>query len=168
MAYTVPEGQKQVAVMCILQHADQYLLLQRSKDPNKGMYTPVGGKLNPYETPLAAARRETFEETGIDVPQWQYFGSLVETSPTKYNWHCYVYLAHIQWQAAPPCNEGTLHWVHSNDLLQVPTPKTDWHIYQYITMQKTFAFSAVYNEHLQLLNMHEEIENKLMPQTLTK
>ena len=43
------------------------MLLKRFKTPNKGLYTPVGGKLEPHESPLNAAIRETFEETGINV-----------------------------------------------------------------------------------------------------
>ena len=31
------------------------------------MYTPVGGKIDPYESPYDAAIRETFEETVIKV-----------------------------------------------------------------------------------------------------
>ena len=159
MGYTVPEGLKQMAVMCVLRHADQFLLLKRSKAPNQGMYTPVGGKLDPYESPQAAAQRETFEETGIQVNDWRYCGSLVETSPTKYNWMCFVYLADIDWQPAPPCNEGTLEWIHTSHLLQVPTPKTDWHIYDYIAQQKPFAFNAAYDQHMALTTMHEDIQD---------
>lgn len=59
----------------------------------------------------------------------------------------------------PFCNEGTLEWIAYEDLLSIPTPKTDWYIYKYILDSKPFAFSAEYDEQLNLLSMTEEIEN---------
>jgi 8-oxo-dGTP diphosphatase len=53
-----------------------------------------------------------------------------------------------------------LEWVAFDNLLTVPTPKTDWYIYKYILDQKPFAFSADYDEQLNLLSMSEELENK--------
>ena len=41
--------------MCILQQGDQFLLLKRGKEPNKGMYVPVGGKLEPFENQYAVS-----------------------------------------------------------------------------------------------------------------
>ncbi|MBA5793627.1 NUDIX domain-containing protein [Flavobacterium sp. xlx-214] len=155
----VPVGLKRTATLCVLKHNNQFLLLKRLKEPNKDQYTPVGGKLDPFESPLQAAIRETFEETGIKVTTMKYCGTLTETSPTKYNWINYVYIAEIDFIEPPFCNEGTLNWIAFDDLLKVPTPKTDWFIYKYILDNKPFAFSALYNEDLDLLSMIEEIEN---------
>lgn len=155
----VPNGLKRTATLCLLRHEQSFLLLKRFKEPNKDMYTPVGGKLDPFESPLHAAIRETMEETGIVVSSMQYCGLLTETSPTEYNWCSYVYLADIKYRPAPQSNEGILEWIHFDQLLQVPTPKTDWYIYQYVLNQKPFAFSADYDSELKLLHMTEEIEN---------
>lgn len=144
--------------MVVLRHKDQFLLLRRAKEPNKGKYVPVGGKLEPYERPLTAAIRETFEETGIEIENPKYCGVLVESSPTKYNWQCNIYLADIPFQAPPPCDEGVLEWIPFNAVLEVPTPPTDWQIYQYIMQGKPFALDAVYDEDLNMLEMREEIE----------
>jgi 8-oxo-dGTP diphosphatase len=156
----IPIGLKRTATLCILRHEDKFLLLKRLKEPNKGYYTPVGGKLDPFESPLQSAVRETREETGIVVDSMKFCGILTETSPTDYKWTGYVYLADIPFQAPPICNEGTLEWVAFDNLLTVPTPKTDWYIYKYILDQKPFAFSADYDEQLNLLSMSEELENK--------
>ncbi|MCC7318356.1 MAG: NUDIX domain-containing protein [Bacteroidales bacterium] len=155
----IPIGLKRAATICILRHGDKFLLLKRFKEPNKDKFTPVGGKLDPFESPLNSAIRETFEETGISVKTMKYCGILTETSPTEYNWTEYVYIADIDFISPPDCNEGTLEWISFHDLLSVPTPKTDWHIYKYILDEKPFAFSAEYNEQLTLLSMTEEIEN---------
>src|ERR1043165_2001615 len=60
-----------LACLCDLR-ADQgrLLLLRRAKEPNKGLCSPIGGKLDMTtgESPAACARREIREEAGLDVP----------------------------------------------------------------------------------------------------
>ncbi len=154
------EGLKKVAVICILKHQDKFLLLERLKEPNKDLFTPLGGKIDPYETPLDAAKRETWEESGIKVDSMDFCGILTETSPIKYNWTSYVYMAEIDYLEALECNEGTLKWINADDILNIPTPKTDWHIYEYALKKQKFIFDTVYDKDLLLLRMDELIENK--------
>lgn len=158
----VPFGLKRTAVICVLKSGRSFLLLKRLKEPNKDLYTPVGGKLDPFESPLHAAIRETREETGIEVETMRFCGVLTESSPTEYNWTNYVYLAEIDFVSPPECNEGTLEWVHFDNLLDIPTPKTDWFIYQYMLENKVFVFNANYNQQLELLEMTEEITNEVV------
>ncbi len=160
--HNIPIGLKKTAVICILRCENEFLLLKRSREPNKGLFTPVGGKLDPFENPYSAAIRETHEETGIKVDKMQFCGVLAETSPTKYNWMSFVYLADIQKVAPPPCNEGDLEWIHFNDLLQVPTPKTDWFIYKYVMENKHFIFTADFDDQLYMLSMKEEMTGKVI------
>lgn len=62
------------------------LMCKRSKDPYKGMYNFVGGKVEEHETLQEAAYRELFEETGIKKEEiilthlmnFQYFISNIE------------------------------------------------------------------------------------------
>ncbi len=44
---------------------DKILMCYRSKDPYKGLYNLVGGKIEENEDDLVSAYRELFEETGI-------------------------------------------------------------------------------------------------------
>lgn len=158
----IPLGLKKVATLIILKHENKYLLLKRLKDPNANLYTPVGGKLDPFESPAAAAIRETKEETGIEVKDIEYVGLLTETSPAKYNWVNYVYLAEIEDIPPPPCNEGTLEWIAHEDILKVPTPKTDWFIYEYVRRGQKFNFSALFDETPELIQMREDLTGKLI------
>lgn len=146
--------------MVVLRHEQSFLLLERAKEPHKGKLVPVGGKLEPFEDPYSAAIRETKEETGISLEQMKYAGVLIESSPTKYNWQCNIYVADIPYQAPPPCDEGVLIWVEYRDVPTILTPPTDWQIYQYIMRGQVFAFNAIYNEQLDLLRMVDEIEGK--------
>ena len=153
----IPFGIKKIASMCVLKHQNQFLLLKRANEPNIGKYVPVGGKLEPHESPYQAVLRETFEETGIQLAHAKFCGILTETSPVKYNWISYIYLAEIPYQPAPFCDEGILEWVSIKDLLKVPTPPTDWWIYKYILDGTPFNFSATFDSDLQMLEMVEDI-----------
>jgi 8-oxo-dGTP diphosphatase len=155
-----PIGLKRSAAMVVLRCQDQLLLLRRFKPPHAGKYTPVGGKLEPFEDPYSAALRETYEETGIRVERLQYAGALVETAPIDYNWQCGIYVADIEWMPPPPCDEGKLEWVRYADLPHIPTPPTDWHIYQFVARGRPFALNAIYDAQLRLLSMVEEIKGE--------
>ena len=157
---TVPEGHKQPAVLSILKSGDKLLLLKRSKEPNKDKYTPVGGKIDPFESPIDTTKRETFEETGIRIENPKYCGVIVESSPTKYNWICFVYLSEIEHINPPECNEGKLEWIEFSKLKDIPTPVTDWFIYQYAVENRNFMFNVEYDAQLKIFSMSEEIEGK--------
>jgi 8-oxo-dGTP diphosphatase len=156
-----PHGLKRVAAMCILQYQQKFLLLKRAKAPFIGHYVPVGGKLEPHENPLAAVQRETFEETGLQIDNFKFCGILTESSPLAYNWICYIYLAQIENIEPPFCDEGILEWIDYDDLLNVPTPPTDWQIYKYVLDGKPFAFNAIYNENMEMVEMWEDFEGRL-------
>jgi len=53
--------------LCLIRHADSFLLVNRQKRPAMGMWNGVGGKIELGETPEVAVIRETFEETGIPL-----------------------------------------------------------------------------------------------------
>lgn len=154
-----PMGLKRAAVLCILQSADtdRMLLLRREREPHVGKYTPVGGKLEPFETPEAAARREVFEEAGVDVPDLKLCGILTETSPVKYNWIVYVYVGFVQEFEPPACNEGELTWVPLDDVSRIPTPRTDGYIYELVREKRDFILNAIYDENLELRTLRNEL-----------
>lgn len=59
-----------IAVLVFLENeAGEHLLLHRAKAPNKGAWSPIGGKLEMAtgESPFECAVRETREETGLEA-----------------------------------------------------------------------------------------------------
>ena len=48
----------------------KYVLVQRGKEPNKGMWSLPGGKIQAGESTLAAAQRELREETQLSPQYW--------------------------------------------------------------------------------------------------
>lgn len=155
-----PKGYKKSAAMVVLRHGSQFLLLKRAKPPHQGKYVPVGGKLEPFEDPFSAAKRELEEETGLQLDHLQYCGVLIETSPIDYNWQCNIYLADIDFIPPPYCDEGELEWVAYQDVGEIPTPPTDRQIYQFIMQKRPFALNAVYNAELELMTMVEELRQE--------
>ncbi len=152
-------GLKRVATLCILRNKDKFLLLRRLKEPNKDMYVPVGGKIDPYENPDAAVEREVLEETGIQITSKQFCGILTETSPVNYNWISYVYVSDIEFVDIPYCNEGDLEWISAADLSAIPTPITDLYIYDYVAKKKHFALNAIYDSAVNLTGLWEQYSN---------
>ncbi len=98
--------------LCLVRQGDQFLLLNRQKQPAMGMWNGVGGKIEPGETPSAAVVRETFEETGITLSQVQLAGTAVLRAEQAVG--IYLYLADLpdgQTLATPRATrEGILDW----------------------------------------------------------
>ncbi len=65
--HTVPY--KISALVFVRDEDGRLLLIKRAKEPNKGRWSSIGGKLEMErgESPFECARRETFEETGHEV-----------------------------------------------------------------------------------------------------
>lgn len=56
-----------VAVGVIIRQGDRIALVKRGKEPSKGLWTFPGGAIELGESLRDAARREAFEETGLEV-----------------------------------------------------------------------------------------------------
>lgn len=153
-------GLKNCAVLCVLKNKNKFLLLRRTKEPHKGKYIPIGGRLEPFESPIEAAKREVKEETKFNIKNLKFCGVMVETSPMKFNWVNFVYIGNVNFSKPIFCKEGVLEWIRISDILKIPTPTTDRYIYQYVLKNKNFMFNVVYNKKIKILLLREEIENK--------
>lgn len=92
--------------LCFVQYHEQYLMLYRNKQPNKGKWNGLGGKIELGETPHQAIVREIEEESGLQlndvslrgVVSWNDAGAM------------YVYLAHSPHDQVVSGEEGRLAW----------------------------------------------------------
>ena len=65
-----------VAVGAIVIHEDALLMVKRGRDPNRGLWSIPGGRLQRGEYLSDAVRREVKEETGLDVAVGELVGIL--------------------------------------------------------------------------------------------
>jgi 8-oxo-dGTP diphosphatase len=118
-----------VAIFC--RHRDEILLIRHKR---LGAWLPVGGEMEPGETPLEAARRELQEETGLEgnFPE----GVGVEGTPAGligYEEHLagskgvhmnFAFIADVPTRELAACDEyDEVRWVGAADLHAVPAPR---------------------------------------------
>ena len=124
-----------IAVLCYLfDEQDQLLLLHRIKDPNAGMYSPIGGKLDREqgESPHACAIREIEEEAGVRISddEVRLIGIISERAyEGQTHWLIFLFvvvrpIAHAE-IAAMEMNEGVLEWIAFDDVESLDIPQTD-------------------------------------------
>ncbi len=96
---------------------NEILLLKRSFEPMKAMYTGVGGKTSFNEDINASCIREVKEETGLDVCNLQLKG-IIKTILDGRNssWILFIYLTTSFTGQQIPCPEGELKWVKLDEV----------------------------------------------------
>jgi 8-oxo-dGTP diphosphatase len=110
---------------------DEVLLLQRSQEPNRGLWSPCGGKLRMQlgESPYACACREAFEETGKSLQPFDlHLIGIVSENGYQGTTHWLIFLFEVmpKFDVLPPSNEeGKFAFFHRQELEQIPIPKTD-------------------------------------------
>lgn len=121
-----------LACLCDLRDDQgRILLIHRERSPNKGLCSPIGGKLDMEtgESPAQCAQREIKEEAGIDVDidRLHLGGIISETAfEGKGHWLLFYYrvlgAVTVTTERIP---EGQLAWHHPDELQSLPLPETD-------------------------------------------
>jgi 8-oxo-dGTP diphosphatase len=92
----------------------EVLLIQRSSTARlfPGLFNGVGGHVERGENILAAARREVYEETGLNVTNLMLHCLLhVDEGADRPGVLVFVFVGHVQQRDVIDSSEGTLHWV---------------------------------------------------------
>lgn len=126
-----------IACLCELRDEQgRYLLLHRAKSPNKGLYSPIGGKLETArgESPTQCAQREIFEEAGITIAldRLHLAGIISEKGyrsadgapPTHWLMFWFRVLDPVRTERVE-FDEGRLDWVAPDRLMDLDLPRTD-------------------------------------------
>ena len=99
--------------LCLIRKGNEFLLLNRNKKPQMGMWNGVGGKIEEDETPLESVVRESFEETGIQLTEVRYAGNVIFKSKNSRE-GMYVFISDLPdgEHVETPANtvEGILEW----------------------------------------------------------
>jgi len=111
--------------------ADEVLLLERTREPNRGLWTPFGGKLKADlgESPWACAAREAHEEAGLTLSAADlHLTGVVSEHGYEGQAHWLMFLFEIRprLRSLPPAmGEGRFAFFPRHQLAQLPLPATD-------------------------------------------
>lgn len=121
-----------IAVLVFLENAaGEHLLLLRAKPPNKGVWSPIGGKLEMAtgESPFECAVRETREETGHEVttPDLHLFSVIAEKAyEGESHWLMFLFRCRRPLAGLPPdISEGRFGFFSRAAVDALPIPETD-------------------------------------------
>jgi 8-oxo-dGTP diphosphatase len=115
---------------CFNEH-DEVLLMERTREPNLGMWSPCGGKLDTAsgESPYACACREAQEEIGLGIgPADLHLTGLVSEFGYMGQAHWLMFLFEIKErlrEAPPPHAEGRFAFFRREELGSLRIPATD-------------------------------------------
>ncbi len=111
--------------------ADRVLLLQRNHEPNRGLWSPCGGKLHTDigESPYACAIREAEEELGVQLQTSDlHLAAMVSEHGFlgQSHWLMFLFEVKRRFTAVPPDHrEGCFGFFDRAELDRLPLPQTD-------------------------------------------
>lgn len=129
-----------ISSLVYLRNAEgKLLLLRRTKAPNKGLWSPIGGKLemSTGESPYEAAAREVAEETGVHIAisDLHLFSMIAEKNyEDRCHWLMFLFdCRRVLTELPPPIDEGTFGFFPEAEIAGLDVPETDrsqlWRIY---------------------------------------
>jgi len=101
---------REIATLCFVVEADRILLIMKKRGLGAGKYNAPGGKVEPGETPLQCALRETREEIGVDPVNARQVGELYFEFTDGYSLHCHVFRADSTIGTLIETDEATPFW----------------------------------------------------------
>ncbi|MBS1517814.1 MAG: NUDIX hydrolase [Bacteroidetes bacterium] len=122
---------KLATLLYIQNDSGEYLLMERLKNPNKGLISPPGGKIEIEiaESPIFCAIREAKEECGIDSDEndWHLSGIVTETEyPHIGNVMLFLMEYRKQLKELPSdFEEGNFLFIHPDNFNDHNIPETD-------------------------------------------
>ncbi|HLH57223.1 MAG TPA: NUDIX domain-containing protein [Verrucomicrobiae bacterium] len=109
---------------------DEILLMKRGQEPNLGLWSPCGGKLqtDDGESPYACACREAREEmqVTISVSDLHLAGIVSERGYRGHHWLMFLFEVKPKLNTLPaPHREGRFEFIRREELMTLELPETD-------------------------------------------
>jgi 8-oxo-dGTP diphosphatase len=126
-----PLSYKLAVLVFIEDELGRQLLILRNKEPNKGNWSPIGGKLEMGigESPFECAARETREETGLEAApsEFRLFCMIAEKAyEGQSHWLLFLFRCSKRLSVLPPeMSEGRFGFFHRNEIEALSLPETD-------------------------------------------
>lgn len=118
-------------LLYVFRERDEVLLLERTREPNRGLWSPPGGKLHQAdgESPYACACREAGEELGLPLtPAGLHLTGLVSEHgyDGRAHWLMFLFEVKPRLRAPPaPFREGRFQFFARSGLDSLKLPQTD-------------------------------------------
>lgn len=130
-----------ISVLLFVRDASgRHLLIQRRKEPNKGLWSPMGGKLEMAlgESPFECARREAFEESGMMLEDKDlHLFSMISEKGYEGTGHWMMFLFDVLKPIGglpDTIDEGRFGFFADGELATIAMPETDrealWGVYR--------------------------------------
>lgn len=122
---------KLATLLYIKNHKGEYLLQKRTKNPNKDLLSPPGGKLDieNAESPPECAVREALEECSFTSKKedWKLMGIVTEKNFPEIGSIMIFLMKYLKLTNELPlaCNEGSYQFVHPENFDNYELPQTD-------------------------------------------
>ncbi len=119
---TSPPAPKLGAIAVVL-HQDHFLMVQRGKNPGRGLWGFPGGHVEFGETGLAAAQRELLEETGVRAQATCYLTNVdaigrADSQDTSYHYLiAAVTCEYVDGEPLAADDAAAAEWVHKDEVL---------------------------------------------------
>lgn len=131
LALNAPLPYKIATLLYCFSDKGEVLLMRRRQEPNLGLWSPCGGKLDTAsgESPHACACREAEEELGITlVPKDLHLAGLISEHGYMGQAHWLMFLFEVKprlTRVPPPHREGDFAFFAPEMLDSLPLPQTD-------------------------------------------
>jgi 8-oxo-dGTP diphosphatase len=140
---------KVATLLYCFNNSDEVLLLERAQEPNRGFWSPCGGKLHTDEgeSPYACACREAQEELGINIcAKDLHLTGLVSEHGYQGQTHWLMFLFEVMHRinAVPPTHrEGRFEFFSRDKFPDLRLPQTDLEqIWPWFWMHRGGFFAA--------------------------
>src|ERR1039457_2245265 len=127
----MPLPYKIATLLYCFNERDEILLLQRAQEPNRGFWSPCGGKLHTHtgESPYVCAAREAHEEMGVKFASSDFrLAGIVSEHGFQGQAHWLMFLFELKpklRKLPPPMSEGRFQFFPRAALDGLHIPQTD-------------------------------------------